>query len=89
MNIHIRSYSFYSKVVLKGLVCDRFIPRLIRLVGSIIWTKAKLLSIMLRLVYDRVKTFCGLTLNYNLVVCNMPNLIKLCYFLAYKERFSI
>ena len=61
----------------------------IRLVVSIIWTKAKLLSITLWLVYDLVKLFCGLTLNYNLVVCGTPNVTKLCYFLAYKERFSI
>ena len=32
------SYSVYSKVVLKGLVCDQFIPRLIKLVVSIIKT---------------------------------------------------
>ena len=82
MNICIRSYSFYSKVALKGLVCDQFIPRLIRLVVSIIWTKAKLLSITLWLVYDCVKPFCGLMLNYNLVVCGMPNVIELCYSLV-------
>ena len=40
-----RSYGIYSKVVLNGLVCDRFIPRLIRLLVSIIWSKAELLSI--------------------------------------------
>ena len=70
------SYGVYSKVVLNKLVCDRFIPKLITLVVSIIWTKAALLSITLWLVYDRVKFFCGLTLNYNLVVCGKPNLIK-------------
>ena len=80
-----RSYGIYSEVVLNGLVCDRFIPRLIRLVVSIIWTKAKLLSITLWLVYDCVKLFCGLTLNYNLVVCGTPNLIELRYFLAYNS----
>ena len=84
-----RSYSFYSKVVLKGLVCDRFIPRLIRLVVSIIWTKTKLLSITLWLVYDHIKLFCGLILNHKLMVCGTPNLIELCYFLACKECFSI
>ena len=84
-----RSYGIYSKVILNGLVCDRFIPRLIRLVVSIIWTKAELLSITLWLVYDLVKLFCGLTLNYSLVVCGTPNLIGLYYFLAYKECFSI
>ena len=83
-----RSYGVYSKVVLNGLVCNRFIPRLIRLVVSIIWAKAKLLNIALCLVYDRVKLFCGLTLNYNLVVCSITNLIQLCYSLAYKECFS-
>ena len=83
------SYNVYSKVVLNGLVCDQFLPRLIRLVISITWTKAKLLSIMLWLVYDRVKLFCDLKLNYNLVVCVMPNLIELCYSLAYNEHFSI
>ena len=81
-----RSYGVY---VLKGLVCDRFIPRLIRLVVSIIWTKVQLLSITLWLVFNHVKLFCGLMLNYNLVVCGTPNLIELCYFLAYKEQFSI
>ena len=30
--------------MLKGLVCEQFIPRLIRLVVFIIWTKAKVLS---------------------------------------------
>ena len=35
------------------------------------------------------KLFCGLALNYNLVVCGTPNLTELCYFLAYKECFSI
>ena len=84
-----RSYGVYSKMVLNGLVCDQFIPRLIRLVVSIIWTKAELLSITLWLVCDCVKLFCGLTLNHNLVVCGMANLIELCYSLAYKERFSI
>ena len=64
-------------------------PRLIKLVVSIIWTKAKLLSTMLWFVFDHVKLFCGLTLNYNLVACGTPNLIELCYFLAYNERFSI
>ena len=59
------------------------------LVVSIIWTNAKLLSITLWLVYNCVKLFCGLTLNYSLVVCGMPNLIELCYFLAYKEHFSV
>ena len=54
-------------------------PRLIRLIVSIIWTKAELLSITLWLVYNRVKLFCGLTSNYNLVVCGTPNLIELCY----------
>ena len=84
-------YSVYSKVVLNGLVCDRFIPRIIRLVVSITWTKAELLNITLWLVYDRVKLFCGLTctLSYNLVVYNKPNLIELCYSLAYMECFSI
>ena len=83
------SYSVYSKVLLNGLVFDRFIPRLIRLVVFIIWTKAELLNITLWLVYDPVKLFCGLTLNYNLVVCDTPNLIELCYSLAYKECFSV
>ena len=83
------SYGIYSKVVLNGLVPDRFIPRLIRLVVSIIWTKAELLSITLWLVYDCVKLFCGLTLNYSFVVCGTPNLIELCYSLAYKKQFSI
>ena len=76
------SYGVYSKVVLKGLVCDRFIPRLIRLVVYITWTKAKLFSLTLWLVFDRVKLFCGLMLNYNLVVCGMSNLLELYYFLA-------
>ena len=76
-------------MVLRGLVCDRFMPALIRLVVSIIWTRDKLLSITLWLVYDHVKLFCGLTLNYNLVVYGMPNLIELCYFLVYNEHFSI
>ena len=57
MNICMCSYGIYSKVVLKGLICDRFIPRLIRLVVSIIWTKAILLSTTLWLVYDHVKRF--------------------------------
>ena len=84
-----RSYGVYSKVIVNGLVYDRFIHRLIRLVLFIIWTKAELLSITLWLVYDRVKLFCGLTLNYSLVVCSTPNLIGLYYSLAYKECFSI
>ena len=37
---------FILKVVLKGFACDQFVPRLIRLVVSIIWTKAKLLSML-------------------------------------------
>ena len=82
-------YRVYSKVVLKGRVCNQFIPRLIRLVVSIIWTKAKPLSITLWLVFDHIKLFWGLMLNYNLVVCGTPNLIKLCYFLAYKECFNV
>ena len=57
MNICMHNYDIYSKVVLNGLVCDRFIPMLIRLVVSIIWTKAELLSITLWLVFDRVKLF--------------------------------
>ena len=84
-----RSYGIYSKVILNGLVCNRFIRRLIRLLVSIIWSKAELLSITLWLVYDRVKLFCGLMLNYSLVVCGMPSLIGLYYSLAYKECFSI
>ena len=51
--------------------------------------KAKLLSITLWSAYDHIKLFCGLMLNYSLVVCGMPNIIKLSYFLAYKERFGI
>ena len=74
------SDSIYSKVVLNGLVCNQFIPRLIRLVVSIIWTKAKLLSITLWLVNDHVKLFCDLMLNYNLVVGGTPNVFELCYF---------
>ena len=89
MTIRMRSYGIYSKVILNGLICDRFIPRLIRLVVSIIWPKAELLSITVWLVYDRVKLFCGLTLNYSLVVCGTPNLIGLYYSLAYMECFSI
>ena len=89
MNIRMCSYDVYTKVVLKGLVCGRFISRLIRLVVSIIWIKAKLFSITLWLVYDCIHLFCSLTLNYNPVVCGTPNLIELCYFLAYKEYFSI
>ena len=38
---------------------------------------------------DIVKLFCDLKLNYNLVVCSMPNLIELCHSLAYKKCFSI
>ena len=83
------SCGVYSKVVLNSLVCDQIIPRLIRSVVSIIWTKAELLNITFCLVYDRVKLFCGLTLSYNLVVCGKPNLIELCYSLAYKECFSM
>ena len=30
---------------------------------------------MLWLVYDRVKFFCGSALNFNPVVCSMPNII--------------
>ena len=41
-----------------------------------IWTKAKLLSIMLWLVTDHVIIFCNLKLNYNLGVCGTPNLIN-------------
>ena len=82
------SYGIYSKVVLNDFVCDRFIPRLIGLVVSIIWTKAELLSNTLWLVFDCIKLFCGLMLYYNLVVCGTPNLIELCYSLAYKECFS-
>ena len=55
MNICMHSYGVYSKVVLNELVCNQFIPRFIRLVVSIIWTKAELLSITLWLVYDCVK----------------------------------
>ena len=44
---------------------------------------------MLWLIYDNVKLFCGLMLNYDLVVCATPNLIELCYSLAYKEHFGI
>ena len=84
-----RSYGVYSKVVLNSLVCDRFIARLIRLVVSIKLTKAKMLSITLWLVYDRAELFCGLTLNYNFVVCGTPNLIELCHSLAYKDCFSM
>ena len=29
------------------------------------------------------------TLNYNLVICGMSNLVELCYFLAYNKCFSI
>ena len=83
------SYGVYSKVILNGLVFDRFIPRLIRLLVFVICTKAKLLSITLWLVFDRIKHFCGLALNYNLVTCSTPNLTELCYSLAYKECFSI
>ena len=83
------SYSVYSKVVLKHLACNRFISRLIRWVISIIKTKAKVFGIILLLVYDHIKRFCDLKLNYNLMVCGMPKLIKLCYYLAYKEHFSI
>ena len=54
-----------------------------------VWTKAKLLSITLWSAYDHVKRFCDLTLSYNLVVYGVPNLFELCYFLAYKECFSI
>ena len=79
-----RSYGIYSKVTLKNLLCDQFMPRFIRLVVSVIWTKATLLSNMLWLVYDLVKLFRNLMLNYNLVVCSVPNLIELCYFLAYR-----
>ena len=59
------------------------------MVVSIIWTKAKMLSNMLQLVYDCIILFCDLKLHYDLVVCGTPNLIELCYFLAYKEHFSI
>ena len=79
--------SVYSKVVLNCLVCDSFIPRLIRLLVSIIWTKAKLLSITLWLVNGHVKLFCVII--YTLVVCGTPNVIELHYFLVYKEHFSI
>ena len=44
---------------------------------------------MLWLVYDCIKLFRDLKSNYNLVVCGMTDLIELCYFLAYKEHFSI
>ena len=36
-----------------------------------------------------VQLFCDLMLNYTLTVCGTPNLIEVCYFLAYKEHFSI
>ena len=49
---YVHNYEIYSKVVLKGLVYDCFMPRLIRFIVSIIWTKATLLSIMLWFVYD-------------------------------------
>ena len=56
------SYGIYSKVVLKGLVSDEFIPTLIKSVVSIIRIKVKLRSIMLWLIYDCVKLFCVITL---------------------------
>ena len=67
---HVVDMAFAQKVVLNGFVCDRFIPRLIGVVVPIIWTKTKMLSIMLRLVYDHVK------LHYDLVVCSTLNLIE-------------
>ena len=48
-----------------------------------------MLGIMLWLVYDCTKLFCDLKLNYNLVVCGTPNLIELCYSVAFKEHFSV
>ena len=38
---------------------------------------------------SELSTCLWFTLNYNLVVCGMPNLIELSYSLAYKEPFSI
>ena len=46
-------------------------------------------SITLWLVFNDVNLFCGLMLNYNLVVCGTPNLIELCGLLAYKEHFGL
>ena len=43
-------------------------------------------SIMLWLVYD---CFCDLKLHYDLVVWGTPNLIELCYFLAYNSIYSV
>ena len=56
---------------------------------SLIWTKVKLFSIMLWLVYDCVKIFFDLKLKLiiTLVVCSISNLIELYYSLAYKEHF--
>ena len=36
---------------------------------------------------DSEPSTCNLKLNYNPVVCGIPNLIELCYFLAYKKHF--
>ena len=44
--MHVVDMAFAQKVVLQGFVRDRFIPGLIRVVVPIIWTKAKMLSIM-------------------------------------------
>ena len=53
------------------------------MVVSILWTEAKVFSIMLQLACDRVNY---LKLQYNLLVCGTPNLIELCYLSAYKEH---
>ena len=45
------------------------------------------LLIKLQLIYNRIKHF--IDFNNDPVVCGMPNLIELCYSLAYKENISI
>ena len=73
---------FTQKVVLKNIVCD------LNLLDwfSLLYGQRLNGLVMLWPVYDHVKLFYDLNLNYNLVVCSMH---ELCYFLAYKVYSSI
>ena len=52
----------------------------------IVWTKDR--SVIIKSELD-IKRFYTLKLHYDPVVCGRPNLMNLCYSLAYKEQFSI
>ena len=81
------SNTICSEMVLTGFANDRFVFNSNSYVTCKVYSTARSCTMKFKLVYGCLTR--TLSLRNDLVVCGIPNLIKLCYSLVYSKQFNV